>query len=203
MTGPAQIGAGGNLRQKRLRPRPARLLLAGYLIPLAVVLLLFVPQAPGQSQNESAVRSAFVYNLTKYVEWPRMGNTLLIGVVGDGPMGDTLKHLLAGKTSESRAIQVVLSPSDEVIRRCNVLYISYQSPKKIRAVLDKVRRANVLTVGEVDSFAREGGVIGLVTVGDHVKIQVNLEAAQENQLKVSSRLLSLATVVHPKSGGGN
>lgn len=202
MTKAAQPGGFSKARGNPLWSWTACFLLAGYVTPLCGLLLLFALPAPAQPQNELAVRAAFVYNLTKYVEWPRPSSSLLIGVVGDGPMGDTLKQL-AGKTSESRAIKVVISPSDEAITKCNVLYISYQSPKKIKVVLDKVRRSNVLTVGEVESFAKEGGIVGLVTVGDHVQIQVNLETAQENQLKISSRLLNLATVVHPTSGARN
>lgn len=201
MTETAQIGRFGRLGRNSHWSSNIHLLV-NYAVLLGGFLLLLSFPAPAQPHNEFAVRTAFVYNLTKYVEWPRASNTLLIGVIGDGPMGDVLKQL-SGKTSESRTIQVVLSPGDEALARCNVLYISYRSPKKIKEVLDKVRRSNVLTVGEVDSFAKEGGIIGLVTSGDHVQIQVNLANAQENQLKISSRLLNLATVVHPTSGARN
>jgi hypothetical protein len=162
--------------------------------------LLFVLPAPAQMQNESSVKAAFVYNLTKYVEWPQTITTLRIGVIGDGPMGATLQSQMAGKSSESRAIQVLLSPSEEALTRCSILYITYRSPKKIREVLGMIRNANVLTIGEADSFARDGGMISLVTVSDHVQLQVNLEATQGSHLKVSSRLLNLATLVRSTSG---
>jgi hypothetical protein len=148
-----------------------------------------------QSQNEYAVRTAFVFNLTKYVEWPRASTSLTIGFIGDGPMGEALKSMLPGKTSESRPLQVLLLPSDEALDRCDLIYISYSSPKKIRAALDRLGNRSILTVGETDSFTKAGGMVGLVRVGEQMQIQVNTAATQAARLKVSSRLLNLSSVV--------
>lgn len=164
---------------------------------------LFAPPAVAQVRDERAVKAAFVFNLTKYVEWPQASNELVIGFVGEGPMGEILKKMLDGKTSESRAIHVVLFPSDEELEHCSILYIADSSPKRTRAALDRTRGKSVLTVGETESFAREGGMIGLVRVGEQVQIQVSLEVTQQSRLKISSRLLNIALIVPPTSGGRN
>jgi hypothetical protein len=153
--------------------------------------------------DERAVKVAFVFNLTKYVEWPQVTHEVVIGFVGDSPMGETLEKMLAGKTSDSRPIHVLLSPSDEQLAQCNVFYIADASPKKIHAALDKVRNKNILTVGDSDVFAREGGMVGLVTVGQQIQIQVNLRAAQDSQIKLSSRLLNLSTLVQTAPAARN
>jgi hypothetical protein len=156
---------------------------------------LFATPSLAQVRDERAVKVAFVFNLTKYVEWPRATNELVIGFVGDATMGEILQKMLAGKSSESRPIHVLLSPSDEQLEQCNVVYIADSSPKEILAALNKVRTKNILTVGDSDAFAREGGMVGLVTVGEQIQIQVNLQAAQDSRLKISSRLLNLSTIV--------
>jgi len=179
-------------------PASARL---KWLMRTAALLWLLVgsllsPAVPAQSRSDREVKVAFVFNLTKYVEWPHPGGELVVGFLGDDPaMGQLLSRMLNGKISENRPIRVVLSPSDEALARCDLLYIGYASPKKIRAVLEKTRKASILTVGDAEVFARAGGMIGLVTAHEHVQIEVNLEAAQASKLKVSSRLLSLASVV--------
>ena len=165
------------------------------------VLPLLLSLAQAQVHDERAVKAAFVYNLTKYVEWPEPSNDMVIGFVGEGSMGEVLKGMLDGKTSESRTIHVLLSPADPELEHCMVLYIADPSPKKMRAALDRVRNKNILTVGETESFVRDGGMIGLVTVGDHVQIQVSLEVTRESRLKISSRLLSIAAVIQPTSVG--
>jgi len=172
---------------------------AGMVIGFGLVLLFSIP-CPAQFQDESAVRAAFVFNLTKYVEWPHPGDEIVIGFVGDEHMGETLRKTLAGKTVESRPIRVVLSPTDDELQHCHLLYITHSSSKTLHAALDKVRSKGVLTVGDTDSFTREGGIIGLVRSGEQIQIQVNLEMAQESQLKISSRLLNLATLVKSAPG---
>jgi hypothetical protein len=145
--------------------------------------------------DENAVKAALVFNLTKYVEWPQSNTEFVIGFIGEGSMGEVLKSMLEGKTSESRTIHVLLSPSDTELDRCNILFIAEPSPKKLYATLERVRDKSILTVGDSESFAREGGMIALVTTGDVIKIQVRLQAAQDSHLKISSRLLNIAVLV--------
>ncbi len=169
--------------------------LACWLCALLAASLL-APFLNAQVLDERAIKVAYVFNLTKYVEWPHAGSQLVLGFVGDGSMGEALEKMLTGKTSESRVIRVVLSPKDEALEQCDVLYVAYSSPKKVRATLDRVRSKSVLTVGDTESFPKEGGMVGLVKTGQQVQIQVNLEAVREARLKISSRVLDLATIVH-------
>jgi hypothetical protein len=161
---------------------------------------LVAPPASAQLQDERAVKAAFVFNLTKYVEWPHPSDELVIGFIGDSSMGEVLRKTLAGKTSESRPIRVLLSPSDDELERCNIFYIAQSSPAKIRSALDKVRNKSILTVGDAEPFAREGGMVGLVRAGEQVQIQVNLEVTRESQLKISFRLLNLSVIVRSTPG---
>ena len=53
----------------------------------------------------------------------------------------------------------------------------------------------MLTVGETDGFARQGGTIGFTMEGDRVRFEINTRAAQRAGLEISSRLLRLASRV--------
>ncbi|HVO64263.1 MAG TPA: YfiR family protein [Terriglobales bacterium] len=157
---------------------------------------------PAQLQDEQTVKAAFVFNLTKYVEWPRADHELTIGVIGEGLMGETLKRLLEGRKSEERLIRVVLSPNNEQLESCSVLYFAQSPSKRVQSMIGRVQNKSILTVGDTDSFIGDGGIIGLVRTGDAVQIQVNLEAAQAAHLNISSHLLNLSKIVRkggPKS----
>jgi hypothetical protein len=172
-------------------------------LAIGLLALFGAPRLGAQAHDEQAVKAALVYNLTKYVEWPqaKADNTLLIGFIGEPSAGETLKSLLTGKPSESRSIRVISLPSDEVLMRCGVLYISHSPPGKARAAMEKVRGRSILTVSDAASFAQGGGMVGLITRGDQVHIEINLEAVQTGGLRVSSRLLSLATLVTTAKAG--
>jgi hypothetical protein len=171
-----------------------RNILTTMVCAVAVVSLVMAPAA-AQVRDERAVKVALVYNLTKYVEWSKTANALNICFSGEGGMGEMLQKVLEGKSSESRPIHLVLFPSDEELKKCNILYIVETSPKKVRATLDKVRTLNILTVGETEAFIHEGGMVGLLRTGEQVQIQINLEAARNAKLRISSRLLDLAVLV--------
>lgn len=155
-----------------------------------------------QLQDERTVRAAFVFNLTKYVEWPSSDRDFTIGVVGDGSMGETLKKLLEGRKTGDRMIRVILSPNEDEINSCSMLYFVQSPSKKIQSAMGRVRDKSVLTVGETESFVSDGGIVALVRNSGEVQIHVNLEAAQMAHLDISSQLLNLSRIVH-KAGARN
>lgn len=168
-------------------------------IVMAVVFTFLVSVLPvsGQ-QNVRAVRSAFVYNLTKYVAWPESKRTLLIGFIGDPSMGIIMKQVLKGKSSNGRTLEVLLNPGDSELPACDVIYITSAETAKLSSILPRIGRMPILTVGEDSHFTMDGGMIGLIRSGDQIQIEVNLSALEHGGLRMSSRLLELATIVSSK-----
>jgi hypothetical protein len=148
-----------------------------------------------QLRDERAVRAAYVFNLTKYVEWPPDKRELWIGFAGSRTTGEMLQKMLEGKNSESRPIHVRMFPSAEELKKCDIYYMADPDSRLLQLWLESPDNPQALTVGEVDSFAAEGGMVGLVKVGDQMQIQVNLKATQRAGIRISSRLLSLAVIV--------
>ena len=57
------------------------------------------------------------------------------------------------------------------------------------------RGSSTLTVGEAAGFGARGGIINLTRQQNKLRFEVNLDAAARTHLKISSKLLSLATIV--------
>jgi hypothetical protein len=53
----------------------------------------------------------------------------------------------------------------------------------------------ILSVGETDGFATDGGVINFKLDDGRVRFEINVDAAEREQLHISSKLLSLAQIV--------
>lgn len=195
----APCSAGRDSDVPRRTTRSVRIWQAGLGCLLALTALSGCT-AYAQPLDENQVKAAFVFNLTKFVDWPHAGKDLTIGFVGDGPMGNVLQEMLSGKLSGSRPIRVVLSPSEETLRECDVVFLAYGSSRKLREAIGDLANGSILTVGDTDSFVKSGGMVGLVTKGNQIQIQVNLQAVQAAHLTISSRLLSLADVIDPRTG---
>jgi hypothetical protein len=66
---------------------------------------------------------------------------------------------------------------------------------RLDSMLSELRPSHVLTVGETEGFIEEGGIINLKLDSGKVQIQINISAAEQAGVRISSKLLSLAQIV--------
>ena len=158
-------------------------------------LSLILPMNAHAQQDQLAVRAAYLFNLSKYVSWPRDQRELTICSATDQRTGVKLKQLLEGKESDGRTVHVVLEPSEFAIRQCAILYLDHASTARADTLLEEVGTAPVLTVGNDTAFVNRGGMVGLVRTGDQIQLLVNLSALQSAGIRMSSRLLNISVIV--------
>ena len=166
---------------------------------LSLALLLSADAGAQESQpSEYQVKAAFLFNFAKFVEWPPgsfAGATspMVIGILGDNPFGSDLEQTIQNKTINNRLIVIKPLPSLAEATNCQVLFISTSEKKRLAEIFDGLRGASVLTVGETDRFTEAGGMINFVEEGNKIRFQINDAAAKGAGLKISSKLLSLAS----------
>jgi hypothetical protein len=173
---------------------------------LGVLLLLLLGGLPraGQAQLVSAreyeVKAGFVFNFALFVEWPDGAfatptERLRLQVIGHDPFDGALDRLVAGKTVRGHPIEIVYSNDVAGVARAHIVFVSASKREQLPGVLAGLTRSPTLTISDIDRFAHQGGVIGLVSSGQQIRFVVNRAAAARARLTVSSRLLSLATVL--------
>jgi hypothetical protein len=185
--------------------RPAlRGWIAGALLLRLAGALVAAPDGvlPGQAEDERRVKALFLFNFAKFVEWPSPlpPGPIRIGVVGDENFADILEKIVSGKIVEGHAFAVERSAGDAPPQNCQIVFIPGSERKRMRPILDALQASPVLTVGETRGFAEAGGVINFEIVDNKVRFEINLEAASRARLKLSSKLLSLAKIVHERGG---
>ncbi len=154
----------------------------------------------GQPAEEYHVKAIFLYNFAKFVEWPADSppGEMCIGILGDDPFGGELQQVVAGKTVNGHGFTVKrLKP--ETAKTCQIVFVAISEKKRFKAILDLLRGAGVLTVGESPGFCESGGVINFEVVDSKVRFDVNLGAAERARLKLSSKLIGLARIVRDRS----
>ena len=181
--------------------------LGRFVMSAAIVGLVFsgTGQAQSDQANEYDVKAAFLFNFTKFVEWPDRafdgpGAPIVMGVVGDSPFGDSLTRITAGQKVQGRDIVIRNSRRGDDLRRCQVIFVSAGERAHWTQMVTNLQSANVLTVSDMDDFAESGGVIQFVTQEQRVRFIVNLDAATRNGLHLSAKLLALAQVIGRSQG---
>ena len=84
---------------------------------------------------------------------------------------------------------------EQPVTGCQILFVGSSDRKWLHSVLGDIKTGGVLTVGEADTFSSEGGIITFKIEGGRVCLQVNVDAAEQANLHISSKLLSLAQIV--------
>ena len=158
-------------------------------------------QALGDDSSEHLIKAGFVYNFVKLVEWPpyvsgQKSQPIVIGVLGNNPFATTLDRVVYGKTLDGRPFVVKRLKNQEFIDcRCHILFVGELESARLEEIIRFQQTASVLTIAEAPDFARRGGMIAFVLHDGKVRFEVNVEAAKQASLTISSRLLSLATIV--------
>lgn len=168
--------------------------------PLVFVQLAW--SAHAEIPKEYQVKAAFLFNFTQFVGWPTNAFSgtdapFTIGVLGDNPFGDFLKETVRGEKAGGHQIVVKHCQQANDAGDCQILFISASESKRLKSVLAALKGRKILTVGDTEGFAKNGGVIRLVTEQNKIRFQINLEAAKAAGLTVSSKLLRLAEIVEP------
>jgi hypothetical protein len=172
-----------------------------------VAALLALAAAPGRAQAPAApteyqVKAVFLFNFSQFVDWPATSfvdgrSPLVIGVLGGDPFGATLDEIVRGEIVNGRQLVIRRYQSVAEVDACHILFIDSSQDQQLDAVLAALKGRNVLTVGDFTGFARRGGIIRFVTVGNKIRLRVNLAAAQDAKLTISSKLLRPAQIVAP------
>jgi len=182
----------------RPRSRLDRSLLP-WLLCLVSLTACFTCQAAEEQVSEHQVKAAFLLNFTKFVEWPQAAfgdehSPITICVLGEDPFGGALDQIVEGEVVDGRRVIVRRLKEPPAAKQCQVLFVS-PVIKDVSQILSTVR-PGILTVGEEgDHFLRDGGVISFVIENRHVRFDINQSAAENEGLKLSSRLLRVARSV--------
>lgn len=163
------------------------------------------PARAQSSAGEYQVKAAFLFHFAQLVEWPPgalngADPSIVLGIFKDEPWQAELKSTLEGKTVGARVLHVRILSRVEDIEGCNMLFLSSDQLWRQTPILKGLRGLPVLTVGESDTFLTDGGMIRFHLEGDKVRFDINVHDADLARIKISSRLLLLATTVTPGVG---
>lgn len=184
---------------------PARAVAGGWrawAVALGLVLFL-APQTRGADvamAKEHQLKAAFIYNFTKFIEWPSKNfasadSPIVIGVVGQGPLHAEVARVVKDRKVNGRELVVRLIEDPDAIKTVHVLFFFASEDARLDEFMSATHGANILTVGESDLFAQQGGAINFLMEQDKIRFDIDMTAAERAGLKVSAQLQKLAKTV--------
>jgi hypothetical protein len=155
-------------------------------------------QGTGGASLERRVKAAFLYKFLGYTEFPPgafadAASPVTIAVAGSDEMAAELSAITLGRTVNNRPITVRSVHEGESGPPAHLLFVAGPDCARAGRVIRSVRA--LLVVTECDNGLQQGAVINFRIVDEHVRFDVSLDAAEKNNVKLSSRLLTVANRV--------
>lgn len=149
--------------------------------------------------SESDVKAAYLYQFTKYIEWPDgaagASDTLTMCVAGDMGVAKGLQKIASDEAGSGRKVVVRQDPDVAATADCRVLFVGRVDDQRFAGLVKALAGKPTLIAGDDLSILRRGGIVAFVVQDKKVRFGVSLTAAEAAHLKVSSQLLRHAVQV--------
>lgn len=176
---------------------------------IAVALLAALLAAPARAAapTEYQVKAVFLYNFSRFVEWPDGAfadakSPFVVGVFGFDPFGADLDEAVRGESVRGHPLVVRRVRNAAEAAQCQILFIHHSEGERLDEVLGVLEKRSTLTVSDIDGAAQRGVMIRLVTQDGRIRMRINVDSARAAQLTISSNLLRSAQIVDSAARGG-
>ena len=153
---------------------------------------------------EYTVKAAYLTKFGIYVEWPGTAFAsptapLNLCVIGEDPFGAVLDTAAGTQRVDNHPIAVRRVKTVTRDTGCHVLYVAASEAPRLAQIIESVRGSGVLTVSDARGGTNAAPAISFVVKDNRVRFNVDEEAAAQNGLAISSKLLGLALNVKPRA----
>lgn len=173
-----------------------------FLLTLCVLVLPFGAYSFAESPIESKVKAAFVVNFARFINWPAdalvdKAAPLVICTVGVEKGNQSFAGVEAKKIKGHPVVLQIFNTLKELNgTSCQLLYVTGAAQNSLQSYLKNSESTPVVTIGEIEGFARLGGTIEFVKIKDRLSFKINNSAAKERRLQINASLLDLAEEVY-------
>jgi uncharacterized protein DUF4154 len=146
---------------------------------------------------EQKIKAGLVYNFLKYTTWPANAapqGTLHVCLFGGDPFDGYLSPL-KGRTAQQAVIDITTITRVSEAENCNMVIIPSSQAKSLPALLEFLKDKHVLTVSDIDQFARLGGMVEMTKENEKINLYINKTAVQGAGLGIQGQMLKLAKIV--------
>ncbi len=166
-----------------------------FILFSALLLVFSVGSVHGQG---SKFKALFIYNFTKYIDWPssyKQGD-FVIGVFGSSDITSELNVIANKKSVNNQKIVVKTYSSVGAIGKCHIFFLPQNKSGYIGSVLSKLSGQSTLIVTDKPGAIRQGSGINFIETGGSQGFEIKKSNIEAKGMKVSSNLLALGTVVN-------
>jgi hypothetical protein len=158
-----------------------------------ILFLLLIFLFPIIKAQDDKFKALFMYNFTKYLEWPseKQKGDFVIGVFGNSPIINELSII-----AEKRRVgiqQIVIKKIYDVkeISGCNIVYIPGNKVLKADDVTAQSKNMGIAIITDSPGLAKTYAGINYIKIDGKLNFEINRKNLEEQGIKVNNALVTL------------
>lgn len=158
---------------------------------------------PGQYSPEAReyhLKAAFLRYVAKFIEWPSgviNQDKINICILGQVPYFEGINSI-NGKVIDNRTLVIKkLLDVKDAAGTCQIIFVTKTETDNISQIIQAVGNIPVLSFGDMEKFAEEGGNMNFYIANNRLAIAANLASIDKSSLKVNPEMLKLITIIPP------
>ena len=166
-------------------------------IKLFLLIALFFGTLGLKAQTTAGMKAVFIYNFTKYIEWPPdyKDGDFVIGVLGNSGVTQELSKYAETRKAGNQAIVVKTFNSIAEISKSHMIFIPSDKSSKLGEVISTINGQSTLIITEQSGLAKSGAAINFVSSDTQVEFELNQNNITSYGMKVNSKLVELGKLV--------
>lgn len=167
---------------------------------LFTILTVWNKETFAQNYTEYEVKAAYIFNFSKFVQWPVSAfesndSPIILGIYGDDPFG-TIIHNTFNRQVNGRSWVIKHLKNISDIGNCHILFVTGVNKYEMTKLLDYTSKRSILTIGDnINEFCLTGGIVNFMPQYSKNQFEINNDVAKSTGLSISSKLLILAKIV--------
>jgi len=170
-----------------------------FFICILLLCLSGVQQATAADMifKEYQVKAVYLYNFAHFTTWPpelfpNETAPIRICVLDQDPFKGLLEKTVKDEAVGKRSFVIEYYSGIEEVSDCHILFTT---KTKTAELLSFIGNKPILSVGDDESFAKNGGIINFKLVGNSVRLAINLTAMRKSGVQISFQVLQLADII--------
>ena len=160
------------------------------------LLSLLLISASLTAQNTDRYKALFIYNFTRYIEWPSNSSpNFIIGVLGSSSVYSELIPIADKKNVGSQIITIKKFNSAEAVTECNILFVGSDASSQVTSLSASIESKNTLIITERPGLINKGAGINFVLDDGKQRFELSKSNMAKKGLKVNTQLMDMAMVV--------
>ncbi len=176
-----------------------------HCVVFTLISTMFPMSQAAPAAQEYQIKAVFLFNFVNFITWPKNSfkqesDPFRICLLGEDPFGVVLDLTVENHTVEDRGLKVLRLKDVQMIRSCQILFVSNSEQARHKDILKTIRNLPILSIGDNDDFIQQGGMIKFFNHNSKIRLGVNPDALETVGLKANANLLNLAIIERVGAG---